>query len=392
MAIKHLTEAAIHALPPNSGNWRDTKVKGLFVFVHKSAKTYVVQGDSVRTQTKGTVKKKDRALRSHQSGRGTAAGGEPVGPNPKRYGPAQAEAIRDAHDIADDARDPPGRTAGPVGHDVVSYRYHVEHYVPKSLRSKAVADISREDVRELLETLERDSGRTTASGVLRTAPALLNTARRIDKAIGENPIDALRVPTVPRRTVEAIDLADWRQRIDALSPQRRDLNLLMMFTGLRRTSAVTIRRADVNLEHGVISVQHMKSQRPFILPLSDYLVEMLRARMTEDEPLGSEWLWPSASASGHIVEPKEKGLPSPHILRHLYRTFAASAAGVPYAESALLLDQRLPGASGGYVHPAHLSEHLRGFQQRVTDHLLSFMKPDDAGIGFRKSALRSADF
>ena len=35
------------------------------------------------------------------------------------------------------------------------------------------------------------------------------------------------------------------------------------------------------------------------------------------------------------------------------------AAGVPYAESALLLGQRLPGASGGYVHQAHLVEALR---------------------------------
>ncbi|AHM03035.1 phage integrase [Roseibacterium elongatum DSM 19469] len=35
------------------------------------------------------------------------------------------------------------------------------------------------------------------------------------------------------------------------------------------------------------------------------------------------------------------------------------AAGVPYAEGALLLGQRLPGASGSYVHQSHLVEALR---------------------------------
>jgi hypothetical protein len=43
------------------------------------------------------------------------------------------------------------------------------------------------------------------------------------------------------------------------------------------------------------------------------------------------------------------------------------AAGAPYAESALLLGQKLPGASAGYVHPEHLVEHLRPFAQRLED-------------------------
>ena len=96
----------------------------------------------------------------------------------------------------------------------------------------------------------------------------------------------------------------------------------------------------------------------------------MRGRRAADEEIGSRWLWPSpTSKSGHVEEPKEVGLPSPHAYRHHYRTLSI-AAGVPYAESARLLGQRLPGASGGYVHAHHLAEHLRGYQQMVTDHLL----------------------
>lgn len=47
------------------------------------------------------------------------------------------------------------------------------------------------------------------------------------------------------------------------------------------------------------------------------------------------------------------------------------AAGVPYAEGALLLGQRLPGASGGYVHQTHLVEALRPHAQAFEDLVLS---------------------
>ena len=103
---------------------------------------------------------------------------------------------------------------------------------------------------------------------------------------------------------------------------------------------------------------------------------MLRVRIEEDGPLNSGWLWPSpTSGCGRIVEPKRPGLPSAHALRHHNRTLAI-AAGVPYAESALLLGQRLPGATGGYVHPEHLVEHLRPHAQAIEDLVLGQAKTD----------------
>ena len=39
--------------------------------------------------------------------------------------------------------------------------------------------------------------------------------------------------------------------------------------------------------------------------------------------------------------------------------------------SALLLGQKLPGASSGYIHPEHLIEHLRPFMQALEDRVFS---------------------
>ena len=69
------------------------------------------------------------------------------------------------------------------------------------------------------------------------------------------------------------------------------------------------------------------------------------------------------------MDPRARGhdnLPSAHEYRHIARTLFI-AAGAPYAESALLLGQKLPGASGGYVHREHLVEHLRPFAQKLED-------------------------
>ena len=144
----------------------------------------------------------------------------------------------------------------------------------------------------------------------------------------------------------------------------------MLLTGARRTSILTVRRTDVDLERKVLTFQHMKIGPPMTFPMGIRLTEMLRKRLVDDEWLGSEWLWPSGrNSSRRTVDPRARShedLPSAHEYRHVARTLLI-AAGAPYAESALLLGQKLPGASGGYVHPEHLVEHLRTFAQKLED-------------------------
>lgn len=158
---------------------------------------------------------------------------------------------------------------------------------------------------------------------------------------------------------------------EAMSPLMRDLQRTFLLTGARRTSLLGVKCADIDAEAGVLTFTHMKTGGARSFPTGRWLTETLRARMKEDEPLNSPWLWPSpGSATGHVAEPKRAGVPSPHALRHHARTMMI-AAGVPYAEGALLLSQRLPGASGGYVHQTHLVEALRPHSQALEDLVLA---------------------
>lgn len=366
MAVLNLTEARIRELPLGSGIHRDSQVKGLMVICHKTTKSYACQGDVRRNgRHVRTVRVKiDRVDRiGLRDARNRAKGlmsqiqsGIDPTDGPEETGITLERAL-EAH-LTEKTHRP--RTEE-------GYRYHLDHYL-KHWRKKAVADISRQMVRDLYGELKRKHGETTAASVMRTLRAIVNTAMRIDETLVGNPVAALHVPSTKRRKVAPLDLAAWWGRVIALSPARRDLHVAMLLTGARRSSILQVKREDVDVDRAVLTLTHMKtSDEPLQLPMGFRLAAILQQRMDADEPLASEWLWPSPSSrSGHVVEPREDGLPSPHEYRHHARTLYI-AAGVPYAESALLLGQKLPGASGGYVHAHHLVEQLRPHAQALED-------------------------
>lgn len=365
MAAINLTEARIRELPLGSGIYRDEQVKGLMVICHQTSRTYSIQGDVRRNGRHiRTVRMKidrcDRIGLREARNRAKAlmsqiqSGIDPTAA-PDESGITLEQALS-AH-LAE-------RTYSPRTSE--GYRYHLDRYLTK-FRKRAVTDITRQEVRELYEALKRKHGQTTAGSVMRTLRATVNTAMRIDETIGGNPVAALRIPTPKRREVDALDLEAWWTEVEKLPLTRRDLHIAFMLTGARRTSLLNVRREDVDFERGVLTFRHMKVGGQMMFPMGPRLASRLKARMADDERLGSEWLWPSAtSACGHMVEPRDNGLPSPHAYRHLARTMFI-ACGVPYAESALLLGQKLPGASGGYVHADHLVEHLRQYSHALEE-------------------------
>lgn len=374
MAVTKLTEARIRDLPLGSGIHRDTEVRGLMVICHKTTKSYAVQGDvrrngrhvrtvRVKIDRVDRIGLRDARNRARMLMSQIQSGIDPTD-GPDETGITLAKAL-DTH--LEEKNPRPATVKG--------YRYHLDYYL-KNWKNKAVADISRQMVRDLFADLKRKHGEPTAAAVMRTLRAIINTAMRVDETLIANPVAALHVPQTKRRKVAPLDLSEWWPKVMALSPARRDLHVAMLLTGARRSSMLNVQRDDVDVERQVVTFTHMKtSDEPLKLPIGCRLAKILAARMEEDRPLNSEWLWPSpTSRSGHIEEPKEKGLPSPHEYRHHCRTFYIEA-GVPYAESALLLGQRLPGASGGYVHAEHLVEHLRGHAQRLEDLVFEGAQP-----------------
>lgn len=373
MAVINLTEARIRELEPGSGIWRDEQVKGLMVICHATTKTYAVQGDvrrngrHIRT-VRVKIDRVDRIGLREARNKAKAimsqiqSGVDPTA-KPEESGVTIAQAL-DIH-----LGEKPFRAATEE-----SYRYNVDHYLVR-YRNRAVTDLSRSEVRDIYDRLRDKCGQTTATCVMRTLRAVINTAMRMDETIVSNPVSALRIPNPKRREVDGLDLGAWWTLTEELPPIRRDVHRAMLLTGARRSSILQVRRDEVDFEKGVLIFNHMKTGGRMLFPMGTWLAGMLKDRLEHDVPLNSPWLWPSpTSECGHITEPKQgPDLPSPHEYRHHARTMFI-AAGVPYAESALLLGQRLPGASGGYVHAEHLVEHLRPYAQALEDKVLAARK------------------
>ncbi len=100
-------------------------------------------------------------------------------------------------------------------------------------------------------------------------------------------------------TIAWSDLPAWRATLDLISPMRRVFNLLLLFTGLRRTDGYTVRWEHLNLTaefrearvgETVITLPPCSMFRPFpkgggrkafILPLPGYIVELLKEMHAE---------------------------------------------------------------------------------------------------------------
>ena len=167
-------------------------------------------------------------------------------------------------------------------------------------------DLTPKMVEEEHARIGKTFGAAAANNAMRVLRAAYNHIAR-DADLPPNPV-RLREHwfDLPRREgrVKGDDLAKFHAAVLGLpNPVARDFLLLMLFTGLRRREAASLRWDDVDFASGVIRLPaaRTKSGRKFDLPLTSLTRDLLVARRA----IGNmEFVFPATSASGHIEEPK----------------------------------------------------------------------------------------
>jgi integrase len=213
----------------------------------------------------------------------------------------------------------------------------------------------------------------------------------------ENPVKRLSHTRawyrVERRqtVIKAHELAAWYQAVISLQDERstgksaalRDYFLLILFTGLRREEAASLKWGQIDLKAKTLKIDDTKNHQAHVLPLSNFLYDLLHSRSAGAD---SDFVFPSSSKTGYIIEPRkvmEKVITNSgvtftlHDLRRTFITIAESLDIPAYALKRLMNHKMNHDVTAGYI--VMDVERLRAPMQMIADHLLKLM-------GVKKSA------
>jgi len=377
MAKLKITKLAVEKCPfPEKGQklYFDTQMIGFGLCVGKKTKTYFAQ--------RQTGKKTERVT---------------IG----RHGDITAEEARsEARDkLAELAR---GKTSNRARRKSLTLRRALEEYLkernelrPFTVKTyrrvidshlgdwadRPLAEITTQQVMARHRELGEEKGKPAANTTMRILRAIYNFADEPELDLPRNPVMRLtRTRSWYRETrrqtiIPFAQLTDWYAAVMALpNDAARDYLRLLLFTGMRRSEALRLRWENIDFGARTLLVPDTKNHEPLLLPLSDFVLSLLRARF--EKTGGSEWVFPGDGKSGHMEEPKKfihhvrsaSGVEfTLHDLRRTFITIAESLDISAYALKRLLNHKEHRDVTAGYIVLS--VERLRAPMQKIADYL-----------------------
>lgn len=177
------------------------------------------------------------------------------------------------------------------------------------------------------------------------------------------------------------DLKPWfaalmnQDESDQYAVTVRDYLIMLLLTGMRRRELAPLQWSDINFKDKILTVGKTKNGDPLLLPLSNYIYEMLQGRR---EVIEGDFVFPGGQGNDSISEPRRhivnlRKMSGVHFTLHdLRRTFITLAESLDIPAYALkkLVNHRVKGdVTEGYIIMG--VERLRKPVQQITDHILS---------------------
>jgi len=242
--------------------------------------------------------------------------------------------------------------------------------------------------------ITRENGPYAANGFARMFRHLYRIARaRLDPRLP--PLEIGQVvrwnPEARRKTGVAEDgLAEWHAALARLeNPIRREFHLLTLLTGSRPAALAAARWEHLDVRRRALHIPAPKGgeRRAFDIPLSRPMLAALarvrRAGRAWHPTLSATWIFPAASAPGHLVEWKERRAPSktrgaddrawlPKWGNDLRQTYVIAAETLDISERTLkrLLNHATQDVTMGYGDRTRLWPRLLEAQATISAHLM----------------------
>jgi integrase len=369
--------------------YSDSLLKGFGLRVGANSKTYFaekrVNGRSVRvTIGQHGVLTSDQARKKAQATLGKMAGGHD--PNVSKRGDRSNRiTLEKAFEEFLQTRTLKPRT-------IQDYKGALDTHL-KDWKQKRVIDINRDSVATRHKKLNEKHGPAQANQTMRFLRSLLNYCAgsyedsKGTPLIKDNPVLRLTQTKqwyrVQRRqtVIKNHQLPEWYQACLSLENTIcRDYLLLTLFTGMRRGEGLSLKTEQIDLMDKTFSVVDPKNRKTLVLPLSDFLLKLLKSRIKSNGE--SEYVFPSLRNPGkHLVEPKKQ---VKHIvensgvefcisdLRRVFITTAESMDLSAYSIKLLVNHSTGSDVTAGYI--VSDVERLRSPMQEITDRMLDLVK------------------
>lgn len=373
-------QKAVDALPLDSGMWRIKEIPGLYVRCRAQSKSFLLQrrvrGQLVK-ETIGTLSLKDARAKAMKSWSAL---------KPK-LAPQDVVTLEIA--ITRYLEDKP---LAPKTRE--NYEYNADEYLA-DWKARALHDVGndRAGFRFLIGQIKKKHGVATSNQVVRLVSAVYRWQRKIDSSLPEAPTTAVEIEPIPARdwAYSSEELKTWwysrkeekgettEKGVRTLGAIKRAWWLTALFTGARKGSIEALKWTDLDFGKKTIHFRVTKGDRPYIVPMSDKLAELLIAYRDGSEVPPSEWVFPSSAREGnHIVGVKndKEGVGPAHRLRHTFRTTLAQLGASP-DQARMLMGHSMGGdISRGYITTPHVVESLRPIVNDVSSHYVKIAKFD----------------
>ena len=253
-------------------------------------------------------------------------------------------------------------------------------------QTKPLTDISKDMVQLRHSALGKRS-KARANNAMRVLRLVFNHAiSKYEDSQGNpiiltNPVDRLSqtrawYKVAQRQTlIKPHELPDWFAATMQLNNETtRHYLYFVLFTGLRRSEASRLKWDDVDFEGKTVTIKETKNHQVHVLPLSDFLYELLKKRHAVK---ASPYVFPSDSERGFLIEPRTavkrvselSGVTfTLHDLRRTFITIAESLDTPGYALKRLLNQKDPTDVTDGYN--VSNVDRLREPMQQITDFII----------------------
>ncbi|HEY9789561.1 MAG TPA: tyrosine-type recombinase/integrase [Candidatus Obscuribacterales bacterium] len=171
--------------------------------------------------------------------------------------------------------------------------------------SREVTGFARSEIQQYINALGTERGHHTANRAYDDLRAVISWGIKYGYLAGTNPCAG--VTKFKTRSRERFIRPDeFKKFLETLREETnidlRDYVYLSLFTGARQANILSMRWDQIDFDLALWHIPITKNKESQTLPLTELAMKLLKSRFQGRK--SEEWVFPSVSASGHIVEPK----------------------------------------------------------------------------------------